>query len=533
MDPAAYPTHPRGTVFAENGMAAASHPAASLAAIDILRAGGSAMDAAIAAHLVLAVVEPMSTGIGGDAFCLYAPAGAARPLAYNGAGRAPAGVSAEALRAGGASGIDPDSAHAVTIPGAVDAFLRLHEEHGRLDRERVFAPAIGLARDGMVVAPVVARHWQLAAARLRQREVAAATFLPAGRPPVAGDRFAQPLLAATLECLAREGRAAFYEGWIAEDLVATLAAAGGSHRLDDLAAHRGEWVTPIAGDLAGCRVWQCPPSGQGVIALLMLNLLADYGMAAMDPLGAERLHLTLEAGRLAFRERGRLLADPAEAPVPVEEWLSEAHAERLRRHIRPDQAMAALPPVDLPHHQDTVYACVVDRERNVASLISSLYHSFGACITAPGSGVNLHCRGVGFSLQEGHPNCLAPGRRPMHTIIPGMLAEGDRAVMAFGVMGADYQPWGHVHVLQNLLLYGMQPQAALDLPRFTHDGGAGLALVEEGIPRATCRELARLGHTVAMAPEPLGGGQLVRIDWQRGTLAGASEPRKDGIALGY
>lgn len=531
MDIRNHQTHPRSTVWAENGMAASSHPAASLAAIDILREGGSAMDAAIAAHLVLGVVEPMSTGIGGDAFCLYAAGGAAKPVAFNGSGRAPAGLSVDYLLDRGIHAIEPDSVHSVTVPGAVDAFLRLHEEFGQLERERVFAPAVRFADEGFAVAPVVARLWALAEPRLRQKPEAAQAFLPDGVVPCAGDRIRLPALAESLREIARCGRDVFYRGWIAEDIVSTLDAYRGSHALSDLASHAGEFVEPISTDIAGGRVFECPPNGQGMIALLMLNVLDGFDLGSMDPLGTERLHLTLEAGRRAFRDRAAYLADPARVDVPSGQLMSAEYASRLRGLISPEAAGTNLPLPDLPKHRDTVYACVVDRERNAASLISSLYHGFGSCIVAPKSGIVLHCRGTAFNVDASHPNHVAPNKRPMHTIIPGMLVQDGRAVVPFGVMGADYQPWGHVHVLQNLLLYGMDPQQALDLPRFTHDGN--LALVEEGVPATVCRDLARLGHTVALAPEPLGGGQLIRIDWERGVLAGGTEPRKDGIALGY
>ena len=527
-----HPTLPRSTLWAENGMVASSHPSASLAALDILREGGTAMDAAIAAHLVLGVVEPMSTGIGGDAFCLYAPGGCCEPpVAYNGSGRAPAGLFAEFLLEQGIRELDTESAHSVTIPGSVDAFCRLHEDYGKLDLERVFAPAIQCAEEGYAVAPVIARYWARAEEKLRQGEESTRRFLPRGRPPRPGDLLRNPELAHSLRDIAQQGRRVFYEGWIAEDLVAALRAESGVHTVSDFAAHLGEYVAPISTAFEGNRVFECPPNGQGIIALLMLNTLSGLDLGSMDPLGAERLHLTLEAGRLAFRDRAAYLADPAMAKVPVESLLSADYADRQRTAIDPNAAMHPIPPTDIPMHRDTVYACAVDRDRNAASLISSLYDSFGSGVVGSRSGITTHCRGAGFVVSPGHPNCVAPGKRPMHTIIPGMLARKGRAVMPFGVMGKDYQPWGHVHVLQNLCLYGMEPQEALDLPRFTHD--EGLAMMEKGVPAAVCQELVKRGHRVQTASEPLGGGQLIRIDWERGVLAGGSEPRKDGIALGY
>ena len=306
---------------------------------------------------------------------------------------------------------------------------------------------------------------------------------------------------------------------------------GGLHTLDDFARAGGEYVAPIATELAGHRIHECPPNGQGIVALIMIDILKGYDIASMDPLSADRLHLTLEAGRLAFRDRAAYVADPAMADVPVETLLSPAHADMLRADIDPARAMAETPGPRLPKSPSTVYLCVVDRDRNAASFINSTFFSFGSSRVAPRSGVVLQNRGSGFVVEPGHRNCVAPGKRPMHTIIPAMLTKGGRAVMPFGVMGGDYQPWGHTHVAQNMLLYGMAPQEALDLPRFMHDGAA--ALVEPSVPGHVMRDLARRGHGVSVAPETLGGGQAIWIDWDKGALAGGTEPRKDGIALGY
>ena len=528
----AYASPPRATCYAENGMACTSHPQASLAAIDMLRAGGNAMDAAVAAAAMLAVVEPMSTGPGGDVFCLWAPGGSADIVAYNGSGRAPAAAHIERLLESGIAAIAPTGPHAVTVPGAVDAWCRLIADHGRLALAEVLAPAIAAARDGYAVQPLLHAAWAACEAKLAADPHAAAALLVDGRAPAAGTRHAQPRLAATLEEIARHGRDGFYSGWVADDILARLQQLGGLHTGADFASAGGEYVQPIATDLAGFRVHQCPPNGQGIVALTMLNVLKGWDLAAMDPLSPRRLHLTLEAGRLAFRERAEYVADPAMADVPVAALLSDAHAQALRAAIDPARAMAEPPPLlSLPASRDTVYLCVVDRERNAASFINSLYHPFGSSRLAPKSGVMLHNRGCGFVVKPGHRNAIAPGKRPMHTIIPAMLTQGRRAVMPFGVMGGDYQPWGHTHLLHNMLLHGMAPQQALNLPRFTHRGGA--AVLEAGIPGHAMQALAGLGHRVEIAPEPLGGGQAIWIDWQRGTLAGGSEPRKDGIALGY
>ncbi len=522
---------PRSVAYAENGMAATSHPHATLAALDCLRAGGTAMDAAVTAAAVLAVAEPMSTGIGGDVFCLYAPAGSADIVAYNGSGRAPGKAEADWFLDNDIAAISGDSPHAVTVPGTVEAWFRLTADHGVKGMDEILAPAIGYAENGYTIQPVIGEAWAGSVERLKGDENARRILLVDDAAPGIGSVHRQPLLAETLKEIAAKGAAGFYEGWVAEDIVSYLNGLGGLHALDDFAGAAGEYVDPISIDHGGYRLHECPPNGQGIIALLMLNVLKGYGIQDMNPLGAERLHLTLETGRLAFRDRAEYVADPAMADVPVETLLSEAYAEMLRGDIDPDKAMDVVPPPSLPQHKDTVYLTVVDKDRNAASFINSIYHGFGSTRVAPKSGVLLQNRGAGFVIEPGHRNCIAPGKRPMHTIIPAMLTKGDQAVMSFGVMGGDYQPWGHTHVLQNILDYGMGLQTALDLPRYMVDGG--VAALEPSVPATTARELARMGHHVAITPDNLGGGQAIWIDWQDGTLAGATEPRKDGIAMGY
>ena len=522
---------PRSVAHAEDGMAATSHPHATLAALDCLRAGGTAMDAAVTAAAVLAVVEPMSTGIGGDVFSLYAPKGSADIIAYNGSGRAPAKAEAAWFLEQGITAIDANTAHAVTVPGTIEAWCRLAADHGLKSMDEILAPAIRYAEAGYTIQPVVGAMWRECAARLRGDDNARAILLVDDEAPAVGAVHSQPLLAKTLKEVAAKGAAGFYQGWVAEDMVTYLNGLGGLHTLDDIAGAAGEYVTPIATDYGGYRVHECPPNGQGVIALLMMNILNGYDIAAMDPLGAERLHLTLEAGRLAFRDRAAYVADPAMAEVPVETLLSQAYAAEQRRQIDPERAMVDVPPPSLPKHKDTVYLTVVDKDRNAASFINSLYYGFGSARVAPQSGVCFQNRGSGFVIQPGHPNCIAPGKRPMHTIIPAMLTKGERAVMPFGVMGGDYQPWGHTHFLQNVLDYGMDVQEAFDLPRFMIDGG--VAVLEAGVPSPTARALAGMGHAVTIAGDDHGGGQAIWIDWERGTLAGGTEPRKDGIAMGY
>lgn len=520
----------RSCVLSMNGMAATSHPAATLAAINMLQAGGNAMDAAIAACAVQCVVEPGSTGIGGDCFALYAPKGG-EIVAYNGSGRAPAMATAQHLRALGIETIERRSPHAVTIPGAVDAWCRLLADWGTRDLATVLAPAIAYARDGYAVTPRVHADWVSQAGILAIDPSTRAVFLPDGQPPVAGDTHRQPALAETLATIAREGRDGFYRGRVAEDIVSTLQAAGGLHTLEDFAAAAGDYVTPIRTRFRDYEVVECPPNGQGVIALLILNILAGLPHDA-DPLSAERLHRDIEATRLAYAARDAWLADPARAQVDVDRMLSEAFADELRSRIGP-KAMGARPRLDGAEHTDTVYITVVDRDRNAVSFINSLFNPFGSGRLAPGSGVLLHNRGTGFSLTPGHPNEIAPGKRPLHTIIPGMLVRAGRVQMPFGVMGGHYQAMGHAYFLTRVIDDGFDLQTAMELPRLFPLPGTDLVEAERRIPPETMRGLRDRGHRIIPAEKPIGGSQAIWIDWEKGVLIGASDPRKDGCALGY
>lgn len=522
----------RSPVFATRGMAATSHPLSTGTAIDILRQGGNAMDAAIAACAVQCVVEPGSTGIGGDCFALYAPAGGSDIVAFNGSGRAPAAATPSWFAERGIEAIEQQSPHAVTVPGAVDAWVRLNADHGRLDFADLLRPAVHHAREGYPVAPRVQRDWAERERLLAADANTRAVFLPGGRVPAVGDLHVQPALAATLERIAEEGRDGFYRGPVAEDIVEYLRGQGGLHTLDDFARAAGEYVDPICTDYRGHTVWECPPNGQGIIALLILNIL-DRARLADEVLSAERIHLEIEATRLAYAQRDAFVADPAQARVPVEALLSDAHADELRSRIDPDRAGQPGPTMLPRVHEDTVYIAVVDGDGNAASFINSLFHPYGTGLLAPASGVLLHCRGLSFELDPEHPNAIAPGKRPMHTIIPGMLSEGDRVRMPFGVMGGHYQALGHAHFLTRLLDYGHDLQEAMDLPRFFPLAGGNRVEMEGAIPQDTLRALARMGHQPVPPQRPIGGSQAIWIDHDRGVLIGASDPRKDGCALGY
>ncbi len=523
----------RSPVYATAGMAATSVPVATLTALDVLRSGGNALDAAVAAVAVLGVVEPQSTGIGGDCFCLYAPANGP-VVAMNGSGRAAAAASIDWFEERGIAALENTSPHAVTIPGAVSAWETLLAAHGRKGLDELLQPAIRLAEEGWPVGSRVAHDWAEAAAKLRHN--GADAFLPDGAAPPAGHLFVQKALAGTLRRIAQHGAAGFYEGPVAADMVAALRAAGGMQTEDDFAAARTQahFVPPIRTSWHDHDVWQCPPNGSGVMVLMLLDILRRLPPLQTGPLSAERLHRHLEAARLVYRDRDAFIADPLQVDVPVDHLLDPAYTAGLAALIDADRAIPNLPRAGeaaLPAHRDTVYLCTVDRDGNACSFINSLFQSFGSGILAPNSGVMLHNRGFGFRLERGHPNCIAPFKRPLHTILPGMLTRGGRPVMPFGVMGGHFQPMGQSWFLTNFFDYGLDIQQALDLPRiFPY---AGKVEAERGIPPAVLRRLSGMGHEIIAVDKPHGGGQAIWIDHAAGTLVGGSEPRKDGMALGY
>ena len=521
----------RSPVLGTAGMAATSHPLATAAALNVLQSGGNAMDAAVAACAVQCVVAPQSTGIGGDCFVLYSPQGGDGIIAYNGSGRAPAAATPEWFTENGIEEIGEHSAHAVTVPGAIDAWCRLIEDHGTMSLGELLQPAIRYARHGHPVHDRVALDWKRDQGILEKDPTARRIYLPGGKAPKAGSLHLQPQLAATLEKIASGGRDAFYTGAVAEDIVGHLQSLGGAHTLDDFAAAAGEYVDPIKASYRGHEVYECPPNGQGVIALLLLNILGPMGLDKLDPLSPERLHLCIEASRLAYAERDAVLSDPDQVDVPVEKLLSAEFAAELRDRIIPSQAMDAPTPAALPA-ANTVYLCVVDKDRNAVSFINSLFEAFGSGLVGPESGVLLQNRGFSFNLDPGHANCIAANKRPMHTIIPGMVVKDARTVMPFGVMGGQYQAFGHMYFLTNLFEHGLDLQEAMDLPRL-FPALDGPVEIESGMPADTVAGLQAMGHKTAAAAKPIGGAQAIWIDWDEGVLTGASEPRKDGQALGY
>lgn len=519
----------RSTVHSLAGIVATSHPVSTQVGLKILEQGGNAVDAAIAAAAVQAVVEPHSTGIGGDCFVLYAPKGSGRVVGLNGSGHAPRAASVDWYLNNGLSAIPIESPHAVTVPGAVDAWLRLLEDHGSMSRSTVLAPAIALAHEGYVVQPRSAYDWPKSVAKLKRDPTAARIFLPGGGPPKLGQLLQQPELARTLSAISEYGRDGFYSGSVAEDIVGFLRSLGGLHDLDDFASQSSEYVDPISLRYRGFDVYQCPPNGQGLAVLLMLGILENFDLHEFPAMSVERMHLEAEATRLAYHLCELHVADPRFVSIPLDELLSRENLRRLSDRIHLDRVMTDVPDT-APMHPETIYLTVVDRERNAVSLINSVCFAFGSGLVSPRSGVLLHNRGGSFKVEKGHLNCIAGRKRPRHTIIPGMVYRDGRVALSFGVMGGQFQPVGQTHVLTNIIDYGLDVQEALDLGRGFRFGGTYAC--EHGIPDHIVAGLAALGHRSERAGAPLGSGQAIWIDWENNGLVGGSDHRKDGMALG-
>lgn len=520
----------RSPIHARTAAAATSHPLATQAALSVLREGGNAADAAVAAVAVQCVVEPHMTGIGGDCFAIVAnPDGSVHGL--NGSGRAAAAATPEALMERGVTEITEDSIHAVTVPGAIKAWEALLETHGTWPFSKVLAQAIDYAQNGFPVAQRVAADWALQTGLLARDEGAAKYYLVDGQAPAEGSLHRLPALADTLKAIASQGAAAFYEGPIAAEIAATVQAKGGLLTVEDLAGVEATPVAPVASDYRGVTMLELPPNGHGVTALVMLNILETFDFAGLDPTGAERFHLELEAARLAYSVRDTHVADPEAMTVAVDRLVSKEFGASLAARIDPDRRTDAIPAAALTPDSDTVYLTVVDGEGRAVSLINSLYRGFGVGVATPKSGILLQNRGACFRLQPGHPNCIGPRKRPLHTIIPAMAMKGGRPWLSFGVMGGGYQPCGHAHVLANIVDYGMDVQQAIDCPRIFFDTIGGALQVEGGVADATRSGLTRRGHTLHDLAFPLGGSQAIMIG--NGMLTAGSDPRKDGCALGW
>ena len=545
----------RSPVYGRKGIVSTSQPLATSAGLEILAQGGNAADAAVAAGAALNVTEPTSTGIGGDMFALYYSTDTKRVTALNGSGRAPAALTLARLKRDGFSTeLPPLHAHTVTVPGACAGWFDLIEKHGSLAMEEILAPAIRLAREGFPVGPITSNAWTHGAEGQLKSAPNGHELTIDGRAPHAGEIFRNPGLACTFEAIARGGASAFYQGEIAEAIVSVINEAGGCMSADDLASHVSTWEEPISVTYRGLRVYECPPNGQGLAALIALNILEGYDLEALPSLSMERTHLVIEALRLAFADARWYVADPAFSNVPLEELLSKEYGHERRKFI--DMQRATIDPGrGTPvSSSDTVYLSVVDKFGNACSFINSNYWGFGTGIVPKGWGFTLQNRGYNFSLDPAHPNALAPRKRPYHTIIPAMVtrppspdrspkgvlredAGGEVLYASYGVMGGFMQPQGHVQVLSALVDDGLDPQAALDLPRFCIDveESGGRVALEEGLPGETISGLEKIGHPVYSVSgynrSLFGRGQVILRDPVTGVLSAGSDPRADGCAM--
>ncbi len=544
--PGVNPAKSRSVTIAKHGMVATSQPLAVLAGLDVLRAGGNAADAAIAANAVMGLVEPMSCGIGGDLFVLYWDAKSQKLYGLNASGRSPYALTREVFLEKQLATIPLEGPLSWSVPGCVSGWETLHQRFGRAKWDSLFTAAIQHADEGFPVTEVIAGYWAGSARALRRWPDSAATYLPGDRAPREGEIFRNPNLAASYRAIAADGAKAFgdYAGSIAERIVRFSKANGGYFAIRDFTEHTSDWIEPISTNYRGYDVWELPPNGQGTAVLQMLNLLEPYDLKSLGLGSAEYLHLFVEAKKLAYADRAKFYADLDFAKLPIAELISKEYADQRRTLIDPHRAAVNIPPGDpILKHGDTIYLTVVDQDRNCCSLIQSNYEGFGSKVVPGDVGFALQNRGALFSLVETHLNRLEPHKRPFHTIIPAMVTKDGKPWFSFGVMGGDMQPQGHVQVLINLIDFDLDVQAAGDAARVRHDGSAtptslpesppgGTVIVESGISDATVKALEAKGHLVKRG-DPDGGYQGILIDWENGTLQGGSEPRKDGMALGY
>ena len=524
----------RSQVVARNGMVAASQPLAAMAGLRMMMNGGNAVDAAVATAAVLNVVEPGATGVGGDVFALIWPAAEKKVQALNASGRSPAAASLEELRHKGLTSVAPESAYAVTVPGAVSGWQAILNAYGSMPLSEVLKPAIDYAANGFPVSEVVSGQWIRAGERLRANP-SGAELLPNGRAPKAGEVVRLPELANTLQSIAEGGAEAFYRGPLAQRISGYVQRKGGWLTADDMAAHAATWQEPIFTDYRSVRCWQCPPNSQGPNVLMALNLAEGFDLEGMGFQSADTYHHLIECIRLTFADGFYHVTDPQKMHVSVDDLLSKSYADRRRALIRADAAMESVSTGLEMARGDTVYLSCVDGRGNACSLINSVYSGFGTGLVPPGTGIALHSRGASFSLDPDHPNALEPNRRPFHTLIPGMVTRGDELWLSYGVMGTIQQAQGHFQVLVNMVDFGMGPQAALNAPRFSVRPGDEIG-IEDLVSEEVVRDLTARGHRI-LYREPhgifFGGGQVIERDPETGVLTGGSEPRLDGCAVGW
>ena len=521
----------RSPVYAANAALATSHPMATEAGLAVLKNGGNAVDAGVTAAAVLAVVEPAMTAIGGDCFALISKPG--QPLyGLNASGRAPAALSTEMLMNEGWKAMDLLSPHSVTVPGVVKGWESLLASHGTYDLGKALQPAIAAAEDGFVVHPKVWADWTDSAAKIASQGAGGRHYLVDGAAPPCGRIHKLPALAETLKVIAREGAKGFYEGPVAADIVAELRARGGVMTEEDMAGMSADPCTPISAGYRGIDLAELPPNGVGITAQIILNILEQFDLTGLDPHGVDRYHLEIEASRIGYAIRDAHIGDPDTMGQAAEALINKAWAKGLATTIDPTKRNTDLPNPDPNFQSDTVYLSVVDRDGMAVSLINSVFKSFGSGIVTDKTGIILQNRGGGFRVLPGHPNTIEGGKRPLHTIIPAMAMQDGKPKYCFGVMGGQYQPVGHTHVITNMLDFGMDPQEALDSPR-AFWGEDNVLQLEPPMGQAVSDGMAAKGHPVGWSTEAIGGGQIIELDQDAGVLIAGSDPRKDGCAMGY
>ncbi len=534
----------RSEVIAPHGMAATSQPLATQIALDILKAGGSAVDAAIAANAALGLMEPTGCGIGGDLFAIVWDAEKKELTGLNASGRSPKAMTLEYFQENGIEKIPPFGPLPVSVPGAVDGWFELHGRYGRLPMPEILAPAIAYATDGFPVSEVIAHYFQRNARRRGEYPGFAETFMPGGRAPQKGEMFRNPRLARTYAAIAEKGRDEFYKGDIARKIDAYMAEQGGLLAYEDLAAHSSEWVTPVSTNYRGWDVYELPPNGQGIAALQILNILEGFDIAVMGFGSAEYLHTLVEAKKLAYEDRAKYYADMDFVDVPVAHLISKDYAKERRALISPTKASKSLPAGDARLEEgDTIYLTVADKDGNMVSLIQSNYRGMGSGMTPGELGFVLQDRAELFALDENHANVVAGGKRPFHTIIPAFVMKDGKPLISFGLMGGAMQPQGHAQVIVNMVDFGMNLQEAGDAARINHTGSSspigttmtdgGVVHMEKSFSEETRKELQALGHKLGESNGSFGGYQAIMRDHDEGVYYGASEVRKDGQAAGY
>jgi gamma-glutamyltranspeptidase/glutathione hydrolase len=532
-------------VIAKNGIVATSQPLAAQVGLDVLKSGGNAADAAIAASAMIGLVEPMSCGIGGDMFVIYWDAKSEKLYGLNASGRSPYNINRKVFEKKGLDEIPDHGPLSWSVPGCVDGWSELRNRFGTQPLADLLSPSIQYAEDGFPVSEIIAGYWKSAEESMSKWSDSAATYYPQGRAPEVGEIFKNEKLAQSYRAIAKEGRDAFYKGTIAQKIVEFSENSGGYFCLKDFEDHSSTWIDPVSSNYRGYDVWELPPNGQGIAALQTLNVLEKYDIRSMGPKSADYLHLFVEAKKLAFADRAKFYSDPEFNDLPIQQLISKEYATRQQARIDENQAAINVPAGD-PKLQngDTIYLTVVDKDRNCCSFIQSNYYGFGSKVTPGDLGFVLQNRGALFSLDSEHLNRLEPHKRPFHTIIPAFVTKDNKPWFCFGLMGGDMQPQGHVQVLVNLIDFDMNVQEAGDAARVRHfgsqtptgtpmDAGGGFVAVETGIPMDTIQELKRRGHQIVRSPGSFGGYQGILIDWKHGTLHGATEPRKDGAAVGY